>query len=119
MDTLFTLFGVVLVVLPLALNGIAWRLFLRNQDPGKTWRRRAFRFVLAGIAANYVLFWTNFIVVPVIFHDDYWHTAIGWTGVTLSFAFLGLAFLGSGAARICAVFASVGVWLMWVSTGFY
>ena len=119
MDALFMLFGVVLVVLPLALNGIAWRLFLRNPDPGTTWRRRAFRIVLAGIAVNYALFWTDFMVVPVIFHDDKWHTAIGWIGVTLSFTFLGLAFLGSGAARILAVLASVGVYLMWVSIGFY
>jgi hypothetical protein len=58
------LFGVVLVALPLALNGIAWRLFLRNPDPGTAWRRRAFRIVLAGIAANYALFWTDFMVVP-------------------------------------------------------
>lgn len=108
----------VLVLLPLALDGIAWRLFVRNPGSRTVWRRRAFRISIAGIAANYALFWTDFIVIPVVFHDDYLHMAIGWVGVTLSFTFLGLAFMGSGAARICAALASVGVWLLWVSIGF-
>jgi hypothetical protein len=118
MNTLFMLFRVVLVLLPLVLDGIAWRLFLRNPDSRTVWRQRAFRIGIAGIAANYALFWTDFMVIPVILQNDYWHTVIGWMGVTLSFTFLGLACMGSGAARICAALASVGVWLLWVSIGF-
>jgi hypothetical protein len=83
MNTFFVLFRVVLVLLPLALDGIAWRLFLRNPDSRTVWRQRAFRIGIAGIAANYALFWTDFMVIPVIFQNDYWHTVIGWMGVTL------------------------------------
>ena len=118
MQILSSMFGLMLVLLPLALVVLAWKSARRNAHAQVPWRKRMFAVALIGGALGYVWFWIAFLFLPSRVPFELYRV-IGWASESFAVASLALSFAGIGAARLFAVLASAGVAVLWVSVGFW
>jgi hypothetical protein len=118
MQILSLTFGLILVLLPLALVVLAWKSERQNVVAQVPWRKRVFAVALMGGAVGYAWFWIVFLFLPSRVPFELYRV-IGWASESVAIACLALSFAGVGAARLFAVLASAGVAVLWVSVGFW